>query len=146
LARSVHVREGRIGKVGELGGVADHGAVSLFLSGNHGKLVPDVHPVAIVAVNALATNFNFNLGDNLLSGEIQPTSIYVTTGVKVLSNLRKDNLEAGGVSQISISGDGAGYTATKVGLSVKGLFNGFNREISVPAVRYLPVGNLRITS
>ena len=80
LARTVHRRERGISKVGELGGVADHGPVSLLLGSVDGELVPDVHPVAVMAINALAANLYLNLGDELLTGEVKPPSIDTLVG------------------------------------------------------------------
>jgi len=69
-ARSRHIIEGRISDVGQLGGVANHLEVSLLLLRREGELIPDVHPVSVVAVNALSTDFNLNLGDELLTNEV----------------------------------------------------------------------------
>ena len=70
VARAVNVGETRVGEVGKLGGVANHLVVATLLLLGEGELVPDVHPVAVLAVNALATNLNLNGLDKLLSGEI----------------------------------------------------------------------------
>ena len=70
VARAVNFGEIRVGEVGKLGGVANHLVVATLLLLGEGELVPDVHPVAILAVNALATNLNLNGLDKLLSGEI----------------------------------------------------------------------------
>ena len=70
VARAVNGGEVRVGEVGKLGGVANHLVVATLLLLGEGELVPDVHPVAVLAVNALATNLNLNGLDKLLSGEI----------------------------------------------------------------------------
>ena len=70
VTRTVNVGEAGVGEVGKLGGVANHLVVATLLLLGEGELVPDVHPVAILAVNALATNLNLNGLDKLLSGEI----------------------------------------------------------------------------
>jgi len=70
VARAVNVSEGGIRDEGKLGGVTNHLEVAALLLGGHGELVPDVHPVTVLAVNALATNLNLNLSDELLAGEI----------------------------------------------------------------------------
>ena len=148
LARTVHRRERGIGKVGELGGVADHGPVTLLLGSVDGELVPDVHPVAVVAINALAANLYLNLGDELLTGEVKPPSIDTLVGRagKLLANLGKGYLKNGGVGKISVTGDGAGDTPSEISLAIEGLLNGLHGEVGVAPVGDLPVGNLRITS
>jgi len=60
----------RIGDVGKLGGVSDHLEVAALLLGGHGDLIPDVHPITVLAIDALTSDLNLNLGDELLSNEI----------------------------------------------------------------------------
>ena len=148
LARTVHRRERGISKVGELGGVADHGPVSLLLGSVDGELVPDVHPVAVMAINALAANLYLNLGDELLTGEVKPPSIDTLVGRagKLLANLGKGYLKNGGVGKISVTGDGAGDTPSEISLAIEGLLNGLHGKVGVAPVGDLPVGNLRVTS
>jgi len=147
-AGTVNRRERGVGNEGKLGGVTDHTVVTTFLFLGEGKLVPQVHPVTILSVNALTTDFNLNLGDHLLTREVEPAGPHtVSTSVThILVNFRQSHLKVGAVSQITITADGAGHTATKVGLTVKGLFDGFHREVSVATVSHLPEGNLGITS
>jgi hypothetical protein len=76
LARSigvtgtVNVSECGVGDEGKTGGVTNHLEVGRLLGRAHGELVPDVHPVTVLTVDALATNLNLHLGDELLSREI----------------------------------------------------------------------------
>ena len=63
-------RERGIRDVRESGRVADHLEVATLLFSGERKLVPDVHPVTVLAVNALATNLDLNLGDDLLTDVI----------------------------------------------------------------------------
>jgi hypothetical protein len=105
-----------------------------------------------MAVDALTTNLNLNLGDELLTREIKPASINSTgetAGRRVgelLANLRKSYLKSGVVCKVSVTGDGACYTTAEVGLAVESLLNRFHGKVSVSAVGNLPEGNLRITS
>ncbi len=69
-ARTRHTGEGGVGDVGKLGGVTNHLEVTGLLLLGEGQLVPDVHPVTILAVNALTTNLDLNLGNELLTDEI----------------------------------------------------------------------------
>jgi len=62
--------EGGIRDVGKLGGVTNHLEVATEVLGGHRELVPDVHPVTVLAVNALTTDLNLNLRDELLTNEI----------------------------------------------------------------------------
>ena len=148
LARTIDGRERRVSQVGELGGVADHRPVPLLLGSIDGELVPDVHPVAVVAIDALAANLYLNLGDELLTREVEPPSIDALVGGagKLLANLGECYLKNSGVSKISVTGDGAGDTAPEVSLAIEGLLNGLHGKVGVTPVGHLPVGNLGITS
>jgi hypothetical protein len=74
-AGTSNISEARIGDIDKLSGMANHLEVALLLLGGKGELVPDVHGVTILAVNSLATNLNLNLSNELLTGEVQPTSM-----------------------------------------------------------------------
>jgi ABC-type uncharacterized transport system permease subunit len=105
-----------------------------------------VHPVTILAINALTTDLNLNLRNQLLTGEIKPTSIntVLVSALHGLVNLGESNLKVSAVSQITIARYGAGYTTTKIGLTVKSLFDRLHCEVGVTFVRHLPKGNLRV--
>jgi hypothetical protein len=121
--RSRDVSEGRISDVGKLSGVTNKLEVSTLLLLGDGKLVPDVHPVTILTVNALTTNLNLNLSNELLTNEIKPSSIDCLVSIHGLVDLRKSNLKVCAVSKITISGDRAGNTATEISLSRESLLN-----------------------
>jgi hypothetical protein len=153
VARTINIGERGISNEGKLGGVTNHLEVSAGLLRGHGKLVPDVHPITILAVNTLATNLNLNLSDELLSGEIQPTGINtsvvgrgVSANTHQLVNLRKSHLKISAVGKITITADRALDTTTEIGLSVEGLLNRFNSKVGVTSVSDLPESDLRITS
>jgi len=147
-ARTIDVSESGVSDVGKLSGVANHLVVSSLLLRRHCELIPDVHPVTILAVDSLTSNLDLNLSDQLLTGVIQPTSIDtgITRSLHLLVNLGESNLDIGAVSQISVSGDGAGHTATKVSLTVEGLLDGLHSEVGVASVRHLPVSDLGVSS
>jgi len=153
VARTINIRERGISDEGKLGGVTNHLEVSASLLRGHGKLVPNVHPITILAVNTLATNLNLNLSDELLSGEIQPTGINtsvvasgVSTNTHQLVDLGKSNLKVGAVGKITITADRALDATTEIGLSVESLLYRFNSKVGVTSVSYLPESDLRITS
>ena len=63
VTRRFYIRERRISDEGKLSGVTNHLEVTTFLFRSHSQLVPDVHPVTVLTVDSLTTNFDFNLGD-----------------------------------------------------------------------------------
>ena len=139
-ARAINIIEVRVGDVGKLGGVANHLVVATLLLLGKSELVPDVHPVTVLAVNALATNLDLNLRDHLLTWEIEPASVFRLS----LANLRKGDLKVGAVSEVTVAADGAGDTATEIGLAVEGLLDRLHREVGVATVGHLPEGDLRV--
>ena len=72
---SVDLLEEGVCGIDKLGGVTNHLVVSTGLLRAQGKLSPDVHPVTILAVDALTTNLELHLGDKLVTREIQPTGM-----------------------------------------------------------------------
>jgi len=146
VTRTVYISEVRVSYICESGGVANHFVVSFGLVLVKGELIPDVHPVTVLAVDALATNFNFYLLYKLLTREIKPSGIYVSPGDKVLSNFWEGYLKVCAVSKITISAYGACYTAAEISLAIESLFDRFHREVSVASVGNFPESNLRITS
>ena len=75
VTRALNLSERRISDEGKLGSVTNHLEISTLLFRGHCELVPDVHPVTILTVDTLTTNLDFDLGNKLLTGEIQPTGI-----------------------------------------------------------------------
>jgi hypothetical protein len=83
-----------------------------------------------LAIYSLTTNLDLNLGDKLLTGEIQPTSINTGTNTNgegsnahELVNLGKSNLKISAVSEITIAADHALNTTTEIGLSIESLLD-----------------------
>ena len=152
VTRAINFRERGISDEGKLGSITNHLEVTTLLFGSHGQLVPDVHPVTILTINSLTTNFDFNLSDQLFAREVQPTSIDTRTNssgegsdTHKLVNFGQSDLQVSSVSQITISADGALYSATKISLTIESLFDRFNSEVSISSVSNLPESNLRIT-
>jgi hypothetical protein len=107
-----------------------------------------VHPITVLAINALATDLNLNLGDDLLAGEVQPTGIdaVLRRGLHLLVDLGESDLQVGAVSQITVAGNGASDTATKISLAVEGLLNGLHGKVGVALVGHLPESDLGVAS
>ena len=133
-----------VGDVGKLGGVTNHLVVTTLLLLGEGQLVPDVHPVTVLAIDALTTNLDLNLGDELLTDVVQPTGEDTVRagGSHGLVDLGESHLEVCAVGKIAVTGDRAGHTATEIGLTGEGLLDGLHSEVGVASVRHLPEGNL----
>ena len=147
VARAVNVSKSRVSDVSQLSGVANHLVVAALLLGGHGELAPDVHPVTVLAVNALTTDFNLNLRNQLLTGEVEPAGIHAgSAALKALTDFRESNLKVSAVSQVTVAADSAGNTPAEVSLAVESLFDRLHGKVGVSLVRNLPESNLGITS
>jgi hypothetical protein len=151
VTRRLNIRERRISDEGKLSGVTNHLEVSALLLRGHCKLVPDVHPVTILTVDSLTTNLNLNLSNKLLTGVVQPTGINTGSNTSdeggnahELVDLRESHLQIGSVSEVTVSGDDALNSSSKIGLAVKSLLNRLDGKVSVSSVSNLPEGDLRI--
>jgi hypothetical protein len=81
-----------------------------LLLGSHGKLVPDVHPITVLAIDALTSDLNLNLSNELLTREIEPAGIDTTaltssegSDTHKLVDFRKCDLQVSAVSKITVS-------------------------------------------
>jgi hypothetical protein len=147
IARAINVSEGWICEVSELSGLTNHLKVTGLAVLVHSELGPDVHPVTVLLVNSLTTNLELNILNELMAREIEPACIYSTPGWShILVNFWKSYLKVGSVSKITITRNSAGYTATKVRLTIESLLNRLHCEVTMASVCDLPEGNLRITS
>ena len=71
IAGTINVRKAGVREVGKVSGLADHLVVATLLFRGQGELVPDMHPITVLAINALPTNFYLNLGNHLLARDNQ---------------------------------------------------------------------------
>jgi hypothetical protein len=132
-------------------GVADEGVEGRNRTSLSGELGPDLHPVTILAINALAADFNLNLLDEAVADVVEPAEALGggrtadNTGIGSGDrNLRENDLDVGLVHQIRIAVDDSRDTLVEVGLTVEGNLNGLNREVGVALVEDLPESDLRV--
>jgi len=78
-------------QIGELGDVANHLGVATLLAGLLGELIPHVEPDAIVLVNALATDFEFNGLDQIVTDPVEPAEL----GTRAVASLEGHTGECG---------------------------------------------------
>jgi hypothetical protein len=134
----------------ELGHVTYHASVTALLAGGKRKLVPDVHPVAILLINLLTSNLELDLLDKVVAGPVEPAERSIAEigrGELVRKlDLRKRSLNIRLPDEITVAGNlASNISATEIGRTSKGLLDRLNREVGMPAVVYLEEGNLRVT-
>jgi hypothetical protein len=121
--------------------VADQGVQGLHRTGLLGQLRPDLHPVTILAVNALATDLNLHLLDEAVADVVQPAE----TSRARQSHLRQHNLHVRLVHQVGVTVDDGRHALVEVGLAVERHLNGLHSEVRVALVEDLPERNLGVT-
>ena len=152
VARDVDGRERWVRQVSELRGLPDHLVVAALLFGGHRKLIPQVHELPVLTVNALPSNLNLHVINHVDTRVIDPagkggvTSRTLRLGWVAGVDLREHHLKVGAVGKIAIARDGALHTAAEVSLPIESLFNRFHGEISVSAVGNFPECDLRVPS
>jgi hypothetical protein len=131
-------------------GVTDEGVKGSNITGLRGELGPDLHPVAVLAINALTTNLNLNLLEEAVADVVEPAEALegarVREGTRRGSevDLRENNLHVRLVHQIRITIDDRNYALIEVRLTVEGNLNGLHGEVGVALVQNLPEGDLRV--
>jgi len=75
IAIVVARRAALVEEVRELGDVADHLGITSLLARLLSELVPDVEPVTIVLVNALATDLNLDVVNEVVTDPVEPTEL-----------------------------------------------------------------------
>ncbi len=133
-------------QVGQLGHVTHHLGVTSLLAGLLGQLIPDVQPVTIVLVNALATDLQLDKVDQIVPNPVQPAELSTRAISSLELHLRQSGLQVDAVDQITITLNGAGHLVTEPGVSVKGILNGLHCEVGVTTIHLLEECNLRVSS
>jgi hypothetical protein len=109
-----------------------------------GKLGPDLHPVTILTINTLTTNFNLNLLDESVANVVEPAEA-LRSASSTAGYLRENNLNVCLVHEICVTVDDCSHTLVEICLTVERHFNRLYREVGVTLVKNLPESDLRIT-
>jgi hypothetical protein len=65
--------------VGEFRDVTNHLGVTSLLASLLGELIPDLEPVTVVLVNALTTDLELNVGDEIVANPVEPAELGTRT-------------------------------------------------------------------
>jgi len=132
-------------------GVADEGVEGRNGTSLSGELGPDLHPVAVLAVDALAADFNLNLLDEAVADVVEPAEALLgrrTTnnagGTRRDVDLGEDNLNVGLVHEIGVTVDDSRDALVEVRLTVEGNLDGLHGEVRVALVEDLPESDLGV--
>jgi len=125
----------------EVGGVAHHVVERHLGAQGLGQLRPDLHPVAVLAVNAGAADLDLDLLDQAVADVVQPAEASV--GHQQV-DLGQRHLDVRAVHQIGVTADDSRDTAAEVGLAVERHLNRLHGEVGVTLVQHLPERNLGV--
>ena len=114
IAVVVARRAALVQEVRELGDVADHLRIAGLLASLLRKLVPDVHPVTVLLINALTTNLNLDIIDEVVANPVEPTELRARAVRRLQGDLRQGGLQVHAVNQITIALNGAGDLLAEV--------------------------------
>jgi hypothetical protein len=117
-----------------------------LLAGLLGELIPDVQPLAILLVDALATDFDLNILDDVVTDPVEPAELGTRAVAGLELHLGESGLQVHTVDQITVALDSAGDLLAEVRGAVERVLNGLHGEVGVAAVHHLEKSNLRVTS
>jgi len=133
-------------QVRQLGHVTHHLGVTGLLARLLRELVPDVQPVTVVLINALTTDLELHVGDEVVANPVEPAehSARAIAGLELY--LGQSGLQVDAVDQITVALDRARHLLAEVGGTIEGVLNGLHREVRVATVHHLEECNLRVAS
>jgi len=146
IAVVVASRATLVQEVRELGDVANHLGITGLLAGLLSELVPNVKPVTVLLVNALTTDLNLNIVNDVVTDPVEPTELSARTVRRLELHLRQGSLEVHAVNEITVALDGAGDLLAEVRGAVKRVLDRLHGEVGVAAVHYLEESDLRVAS
>ena len=110
-------------EVRQLGRVADHLGVARLLARLLRELIPDVKPLTVVLVNALAADLELDGLDKVVAHPVEPAEL----GARAVRGLELDlgerGLEVDAVDQVTVALDRACDLLAEVGSTVEGVLN-----------------------
>ena len=131
--------------VHQLGDVTNHLGVASLLTRLLGELVPDLEPVAIVLVNALATDLDLDVADQIVTRPVEPAELGTRAVAAEQRDLGQSGLEVHTVDQVTVALDRAGDLLAEVGGTIERVLNGLHGEVGVAAVNHLEERDLGVT-
>jgi len=123
--------------------VTEHVVQGLNRADVLGQLRPDLHPVAVLAIDALAADLELNRLDETVADVVEPAEA-VQLGDRREVNRRENHLHVRAVHQIGVAVDDSRHALVEVRLAVERHLNGLHREVRVTLVEHLPERDLGV--
>ena len=110
-----------------------------------GQLSPDLHPVTILAVDALATDLELDRLDHAVADVVQPAEaldILVVAAIEL--DRRENHLDVRAEHQVGVTVDDGRHALVEVRLAVEGDLNRLHGEVRVALEQHLPERDLGV--
>ena len=133
-------------QVRQLRHVANHLGVAGLLARLLRELIPDVEPLAVVLVDALAADLELDALDKVVTNPVEPTELRTRAVAGLKSYLRQRGLEVDAVDQIAVALDRARHALAEARAAVERVLDRLHREVGVATVDHLEEGDLRVAS
>ena len=131
--------------VHQLGDVTNHLGVASLLARLLGELIPDLEPVSVMLIDALATNLDLDIADQIVTRPVEPAELGARAVRAQQGDLGQSGLQVHAVDQVTIALDGAGDLLAKVRGTIERVLNGLHGEVSVTTIHNLEESDLRVT-
>jgi hypothetical protein len=133
-------------QVGELRDVTNHLGVTGLLTRLLGEFIPDVEPLAIVLIDTLTTDLEFNFTDKIVTRPVEPTELSTRTVRGEELYLREGGLEVHTVDQVTVTLDSDSHLLAEARGTVERVLDGLHGEVGVTTVNNLEERDLGVTS
>jgi len=111
------------------------------------QLGPDLHPVAVLAVDALAANLELHRLDHTVTHVVEPAEALDRRVVGAIElNRRENQLDVRAEHQIGVTVDDRRHTLVEVSLAVERHLNGLHGEVRVALEQHLPERDLGVAA
>jgi len=133
-------------EVGELGDVANHLGVAGLLTRLLGELIPDVEPLAVVLVDALSTDLELNLADEVVANPVEPAELSTRAVGGEELDLGEGGLEVHTVDQVTVALNSDSDLLAEARGTVERVLDGLHGEVGVATVNDLEESDLGVAS
>jgi hypothetical protein len=152
--RQLSTRAGHIQRVAlavlhqdEVVRVADHLIERLDRADILRQLRPDLHPVAVLAVDALAADLELHRLHDAVADVVQPAEAAHRGVVRAVQLHRRQNqLDVRAVHQVRVTVDDGRHALVEVRLAVERHLNGLHGEVRVALEQHLPERDLGVAA
>ena len=132
-------------EVRQLRHVANHLGIATLLARLLRELIPDVQPLSVVLVDALATDLELDALDEVVTNPVEPAELGARAVRRLEGDRRERGLEVDTVDQVTVALDRARHALAEARRTVERILNGLHGEVGVAAVDDLKEGNLGVT-